>query len=252
MKLNKKEIKILAAVIAVWGVVMISSGITMSFNKRTITKVKYSLDVSTKQISQVQAKKNEVILRDLEVEQGYPISVNVRDYLQNVEQISDEVISQLNQGLDTSLVNVNQAGTYTYTITYRKKRYQGRITVKEKELPKVKIILKAKKLPTTGTLSRNIRDYIYEDEELTEEAYNNMILDLEEVAAHLSIPGRYKYKVIYNDTTYYGDFDIVQPVTTGTTPMVCPNESTKDNNTCICTEPNKVYDEKTNTCISKQ
>lgn len=249
MKFNLKEIQILSIVLAIWGIVMISSGISMSLNKKTVTKVKYSLDVSSKQIPQIQAKKNEIVLKDFEIEEGNPISVNVRDYLQEVEQISDTVINQLSKGLDTSLVNINQPGTYTYTITYKKKRYQGKITVTQKELPKIKIILKSKKLPTTGTLSRNIRDYIYEDPELTDEAYNNMILDLEEVAAHLSIPGRYKYKVIYNDTTYFGDFDIVQPVTTGETTVVCPNGSTKEKNTCVCTENNKVFDSKTNTCV---
>lgn len=236
MKLNSKEMQILSVVIAAWGIFFVFSGLVMSQDKKTVTKKVFSVNVEKKQISQVQAKKNEVIVKDITIEAGTPISTNVKDYLENPSQIAETMLDQLAQGLDTSTVNINQPGTYTYTITYKKKIYQGKVTVNAKPLPKVTITLKEKNMPTTGTISRNVRDYVYE--ELTDEVCNNMILDLKEVIAHQKIPGKYKYSIIYNDTTYYGDFIIREPVETSSTIIVCPTGSTQDpnNNTCICQE----------------
>ncbi|MBR6136854.1 MAG: hypothetical protein IKQ06_01715 [Bacilli bacterium] len=234
MKLNSRELQIFSIVIAIWGIFLVTSGTIMSQDKKTIVKKTYSIDVSTQQISQIQAKKNEIIVKDITIEAGNPISSNVRDYLENPDQISDTMLAQLSKGLDTSSVNINQAGTYTYSITYKKKTYQAKITVTNKVLPKVTITLREKNMPTTGTISRNVRDYIYEN--VSDEVVKNMILDLKEVIAHQNIPGKYKYSIIYNDTTYYGDFIIREPVEVSTTTIVCPTGSTQDpnNNTCIC------------------
>ena len=234
MKLNSRELQIFSIVIAIWGIFLVTSGTIMSQDKKTIVKKTYSIDVSTQQISQIQAKKNEIIVKDITIEAGNPISSNVRDYLENPDQISDTMLAQLSKGLYTSSVNINQAGTYTYSITYKKKTYQAKITVTNKVLPKVTITLREKNMPTTGTISRNVRDYIYEN--VSDEVVKNMILDLKEVIAHQNIPGKYKYSIIYNDTTYYGDFIIREPVEVSTTTIVCPTGSTQDpnNNTCIC------------------
>ena len=45
----------------------------------------------------------------------------VKDYLVDGDQVDEKIIKQLE--LDTSLVNITQAGTYTYTIKYNKKNY---------------------------------------------------------------------------------------------------------------------------------
>ena len=252
MKLRRKEMQILSIVLAGWGSILIGNGISMMQGKETLTKINYKLNITTKQISEVQAKKNEIIPKDITIEEGKPISGNIKDYLVDADQVADDMLQQLSQGLDTSNVNINKPGTYTYTISYKKKIFQGKITVEAKELPKVTITLKSKKLPTTGTLSRNIKDYVYEEENMTEEVYNNMILDLEEVAAHLSTPGKYKYRVIYNDTTYYGDFDIFEPVSTGNSEIVCPTDATKENNSCKCSDETKEYDTASKTCKTKE
>ena len=115
MKLNVKEIKILSVVIAVWGIFFVGSGIIMTNSKKTITKVNYRLDVSTNKLSEAQAKKNEIVLKEIEVEINNPISVNIEDYIEDYDKISNKITSQLQ--LDTSLVNTSQAGTYTYTVT---------------------------------------------------------------------------------------------------------------------------------------
>ena len=234
MKMSKNELQLFSVIVAVIGLFLVISGTVMNHSKKTITKKVYSVNVSMKQISQVQAKKNEVILKDITIDEGTPISTSIKDYLENPEQISDEMLEQLSKGLDTSAVNINQAGTYPYTISYKKKQYQAKIIVNKKELPKVNITLKEKNIPTTGTISRSIKDYIYE--EVPDEVLKNMVLDLKEVIAHQKIPGKYKYSIIYNDTTYYGDFIIHEPVEVSNTNTVCPTGSTLDsnNNTCIC------------------
>lgn len=234
MKMSKNELQLFSVIVAVIGLFLVISGTVMNHSKKTVTKKVYSVNVSMKQISQVQAKKNEVILKDITIDEGTPISTSIRDYLENPEQISDEMLEQLSKGLDTSAVNINQAGTYPYTISYKKKQYQAKIIVNKKELPKVNITLKEKNIPTTGTISRSIKDYIYE--EVPDEVLKNMVLDLKEVIAHQKIPGKYKYSIIYNDTTYYGDFIIHEPVEVSNTNTVCPTGSTLDsnNNTCIC------------------
>lgn len=234
MKMNENELRLLSIVVAVIGLFLVISGTMMNHSKKTVTKKVYSVNVSMKQISQIQAKKNEVILKDITIDEGIPLSTNIKDFLENPQQISDEMLEQLSKGLDTSAVNINQAGTYPYTISFKKKQYQAKVIVNKKELPKVNITLKEKNIPTTGTISRSIKDYIYE--EVPDEVLKNMVLDLKEVIAHQKIPGKYKYSIIYNDTTYYGDFIIHEPVEVSNTNTVCPTGSTLDsnNNTCIC------------------
>lgn len=232
MRLNSKEIQILSVIIAAWGFFFVVTGSVMSQDIKTVTKKVYNIDVTTKKISQVQAKKNEVILKDITITEGTPISSNIRDYLENPDQITDEMLELLAQGLDTSSVNVNQPGTYTYRIIYKKKTYEAKVTVNAKELPKIQITLKEKIMPTTGTISRNIRDYI--NEEISDEVYNNMILDLREVIAHQKIPGKYKYCIIYNDVTYYGDFIIMEPVETSTTTVTCPSGTSYNPDKKLC------------------
>ena len=132
MKLNSKETKILSAVIAIWGIVFISSGIVMNNSKKTETVIKYKLDVSTQKISEAQAKKKEIILKELETEINTPISVNIKDYLVDADKMDESIIKKLE--LDTSLVNINQAGTYKYTVKYNKKKVSRNNQSKRKRI----------------------------------------------------------------------------------------------------------------------
>ena len=97
----------------------------MSINKTYKPKemIRYTLNVEEKRISQAQAKTNEIKLKDIEIEINNPISMNIEDYLENINNIEMSVLKLLK--LDTSLVNITQAGTYQYTITYNKKKYIG-------------------------------------------------------------------------------------------------------------------------------
>ena len=251
MHFNAKELKFLSFIVAFWGIVLLSNGYSL-LNKQAIQMKKvYTVNITSNQEVEKIEKEVDIILKEVEIQVGTPISTNAKDYITNSDQFSELQLRQLTETLDTSLVNINQPGTYKFTLIYKKKKYEGVVKVSQKELPNVTFTLKAKIMPTTGTLSRNKRDYVYE--ELEPEVFNNMILDLREVEAHQSIPGKYKYTITYKDTTYYGDFEIVEDVITNRVTITCPGDSTVDNvnKTCVCNDENKEYDFESKACVLK-
>ena len=205
MKLNTKEMRVLSIIIAGWGIVFATSGFIMQSHDKPIVKTKYKLNIETKKIAETQAKTNEIKLKDIEIEINTPLSVDIKDYLENIENISEETLSILK--LDTSLVNINEAGTYQYSIAYKKKKYIGNIKVKAKELPNVTFTLKNLTLTIGDSLSTNPKSYINED--ISDEVLNNLILDLSQV--NNQIQGNYKYYITYKITKYEGDIYIRDP-----------------------------------------
>ena len=226
MRLNSKEMRVLSIMIASWGIVFTSSGFVMQSHDKPIVKTKYSLQVETKKIAEAQAKSNEIKLKDIEIEINNPISVDIKDYLENIENISEETLSILK--LDTSLVNINEAGTYQYTITYKKKKYIGNVKVKAKELPNVTFTLKNLTLTIGDSLSTNPKSYI--NEEISDEVLNNLILDLSQV--NNQIQGNYKYYITYKITKYEGEIYIRDPgpiiITPSNDDTTTPEPSTDD------------------------
>ena len=158
--MSSKEMKVLSFIIAFWGIVFIGSGITLNKTYKPKERIRYSLNIEEKRISQAQAKTNEIKLKDLEIEINNPISMNIEDYLENINNIEMSVLKVLK--LDTSLVNITQAGTYQYTITYNKKKYIGTIKIKEKELPNVTFTLINLTLTTSPTETTSEGDFINE------------------------------------------------------------------------------------------
>ena len=253
MKLNIKEVKILSVFIAIWGIFLIGNGIIMSGkDKKTVTKVKYSLNVSEKKISQTQAKKNEIILKDFTIEVNNPISVNVKDYLVDADKLNTEMLEKLE--LDTSDVNITQAGTYNYTVKYNKKKYQGQIVIKEKELPDMTFNLKTISLVVGDSISTDPRTYVKET--LSDEVYQNITLDLSQV--NTQEQNDYKYYIIYKNTKYEGTISIrakqpsvILPGNSGVQTITCPSDAEVKNNNCVCKDANKQYDQISKSCIPK-
>ena len=205
MKLNLKELRILAVIIGIWGFVLLGSGITMNYSTKTVIKTTYSLSVDKKKISESQAKKNEIKLKNITIYVNNPISVNIEDYIENPEQIDQKMLETMT--IDTSLVNINQAGTYTYTIKNNKKKYTGTIIVKEKELPDVAFTLKNLEFTIGDSISTNPRAYI--NETITDEVYNALTLDLSQVISNTE--GTYQYYITYKNTTYTAQITIKAP-----------------------------------------
>ena len=198
MKLTKKEKRILATTLSVWGIIFISCGIIMKTSIKPITHTKYSVSIKESQSNEQQLKLVEIKLKDFEIEINSPLSVNPKDYIANQEEIKEDIMNSLK--LDTALVNTTEAGKYQYTITYKKKNYIGNITVKEKELPNVQFTLKEIRIKKGETLSGNKRDFI--NEEITDEVYDNMKLNIN--PDYSNNPGEYIYTIIYKNVTYKG------------------------------------------------
>ena len=167
MKLSSKENRTLAITITIWGIFLITCGLVMNNTSKPIILTKYDVKIEEKQLAKQQAKIIEIKVKDFEIEINKPISVDIKDYLENPEEIKDEVLKNLK--LDTALVNINEAGKYQYTITYDKKKYVGNITVKEKELPNVQFTLKEIKIKKGEVLSGNKKDFI--NEEVSDEVH---------------------------------------------------------------------------------
>ncbi len=215
--MTKKESRILSITLACCGILLIGSGFVMTkMPKEPIEKINYTLDIDEQKVAA--AKTNEIKLRDIELEINNPISLNIKDYIENIEEIEDSVIKSLK--LDTSMVNINQAGSYTYTVSYKKKKYNGTFIIKEKELPKVELTLKNLSLEKGAALSTNISTYIVE--ELSDEVKNNIILNLKDV--NTSQPGEYQYTVTYDNKLYTAKIWIYEKQTTVITPNT-PEES---------------------------
>ena len=156
ISLNKKENKVIAITLASWGIIMIATSLFIGGGKEPIVRTSYSVAINEGQV--MQFKTNEIKLKDIELEINTPLSVDIKDYLEDYKSIDDTILKSLK--LDTSDVNVTQAGKYTYTITYKKKKYNGTVTIKEKELPKVDIVLKDLTLNTTDALPTDLSAYI--------------------------------------------------------------------------------------------
>ena len=234
MKLNQKEIKILAVFIAVWGLFFAGSGLVMNKNKKIIKNVNYKLDVKTKKSTQSQTKRIEIELKDIEIEINNPLSVNIKDYLVDGENMDDRIIKQLE--LDTSLVNISQAGSYTYTIKYNKKKYQGTIKVKEKELPDMTFTLKEISLYVGEAIPTDKKAFI--NETLPDEIYDKIKLEIPEIDT--SIQNDYKYYAIYKNTRYEGTIKIRERVVIGVVKK-CPDDAEYD-------EATKTYNKDLKVC----
>ncbi len=249
MKFNQKQVRIFSSTLTVFSIFMIGSGLVLNTQNQPIVNTKYTVSVEKKKIAEAQAKTDEIKVKDLEIEINNPISVNIKDYLEDVDKLKDSTIKNLK--LDTSLVNINQAGTYKYTITYGKKKYIGNIKVKEKELPNVTITLKTIKLQTKESLSSNPRTFI--EGEITDEVYNNLTLDISKVDTQNQ--GDYTYYIIYKGVTYQGKVEVRDPGPTIIAPettTTCPDDAKLDGSTCKCNDENKEYSKEDNKCIDKK
>lgn len=206
--------------IAALGVLCIASGVIMplviTFEPENIIK----FTITQKRVAK--AKTNEIKLNDMESEINTPLSVDINDYL--AYDLDSQVLKALK--LDTSAVNVTEAGTYTYTITYKKKTYNGTYVIKEKPLPTIDTMtLKTLKLTKGATLSTDLSTYIVEN--LPEEAKIAIKLNLANV--NVNVAGTYQYTVTYNGKIYTGNIEIYEPQVTLPAPSPSPSATPNTN-----------------------
>lgn len=215
-KLTIKETRIISLALASWGIVLTGSGLVMNSMIKPAPVAKNDLEITHKRVAEV--KSNEIKLKDIELEINEPLSVNVKDYLENVDNIDSETLKVLK--LDTSMVKISEPGTYTYTITYKKKKYNGTLVVKEKELPNVDLTVNNLTLTIGSPLSTDKQIYIKET--LTDEMKEAIIVDLTKVDT--TKVGSYEYTVIYNNISYTGHIEVIEPQTK----VMLPSNGTED------------------------
>lgn len=199
---NKIGLNIMILSLSISGLLSITSGAVL--NKMNIKpKNKVKIKIVEKQVPK--KKSNIPTLKEITVEVNEPISVNINDYIENLDDIDAKVLKKFK--LDTSLVNVTQAGTYTYTISYKDKKYNGTVNVKEKELPIINhMTLKELSLELGSKLPQNLNDYVVES--IPEEAKNNIVINLSKVNPNMA--GTYQYTVTYKDKIYTGNIIIYE------------------------------------------
>ena len=219
--ITPKGRNIIVIITAIWGIIFIGSGVSMSCMNKPVTKTKTELKITQKRVANM--KSNEIRLKNMEQEINQPISMNIKDYLENAEDIEEDIINQLQ--LDTSMVNVNQAGNYTCTITYKKKTFNGNFTIKEKPLPDMVLTLKNFNLEIGSALSTNVQTYITET--LTDEVKQNIKLNLTNV--NTAQTGSYQYTETYNGRLYTGTITIYEPQKTNKQQNNNDNKETQKN-----------------------
>ena len=202
-KFTRKEFKLISAAVACYGLMFIGTGIAMNNHETTVVQTSYSLGVYQNKVAE--SKTNEIKLKDMTLEINNPLSVDVKDYLDGYENLDESVIKALK--LDTSNVNPQEAGTYTYTISYKRKKYNGTFKITEKELPKINITLKNLTLKKDSVLDTNLSTYIHE--KIDEEVAKNIILDLSNVKTN--VEGTYQYTVTYANKIYTANIEIYTP-----------------------------------------
>ena len=84
-KITNKEFRALSITIASCGILLIGSGLIMSTSNQTVVQKKYSIEISQRRIAE--SKTNEIKLKKMELEINNPLSVNVKDYLENSNEI---------------------------------------------------------------------------------------------------------------------------------------------------------------------
>lgn len=215
-KLTIKETRIISLALASWGIILTGSGLTMNLMTKPAPVAKNDLNVIHKRVAEV--KSNEIKLKDIELEINEPLSVTVKDYLENANDIDDETLKALK--LDTSMVKTSEPGTYTYTVSYKKKKYNGTLVIKEKELPNVDLTVNNLTLTIGSPLSTDKQ--IYVKETLTDEMKEAIIIDLTKV--NTTKAGNYEYTVIYNNISYTGHIEVIEPQTK----VILPSNGTED------------------------
>lgn len=198
-----KGVSVLILSLAFSGLLSTTSGIILNNIELKPMSSKVNVEVVERRVAKI--KSNVPILKDITVEVGQPISVDVKEYISNLDNISMSALREFK--LDTSLVNLNQAGKYNYIIEYRGKKYNGNVIVNGKDVQNV-ITLQIKNLSVkrNSSLPTTVSDYL--ETTLTEEELQNVKLDISKV--NTKIAADYQYTITYNNMLYTGTITVYE------------------------------------------
>ncbi|MBR4618249.1 MAG: hypothetical protein IKO49_02990 [Bacilli bacterium] len=201
MKENK-GVKVLILSLTCSGLLSTTSGIVL--NNMTAKPATNKIDVKVIEKKVARIKSNVPVLKEISVEIDQPISVDVKQYISNIDNISSSVLRDFK--LDTSLVNVTQAGKYTYTIEYKGKKYVGNVIVKEKESSTVILQIKNFSVKLNSVLPTDINEYL--ETKLTEDVLKDVKLDISKV--NTKVAADYQYTITYNKMLYTGTITVYE------------------------------------------
>lgn len=197
--------QMMAGTFAFLGVCCISTGVALPkmYAPADVTDKVVKLNVTQKKVAN--CKSNEIKLKNIELEINSPLSTSVKDYLVDPTDIENSIIKKLK--LDTSKVNITEAGEYSYTITYNKKNFEGKIIIKNKEGQVNNITLNSLSYEVGTQLPTDISAYI--QEALTDEIKAGIKIDTS--AVDITKAGSYQYTVTYSGKTYTSNITIYEP-----------------------------------------
>lgn len=210
---------ITVSALSLLGVLCISSGVMYNSLQESNVNQKVLVVVEQKQVSK--ESDVDIKLKNLTIEVNTPLSVKIVDYLDSA--VPDEVLANLK--LDTSSVNVTEPGTYNYTVTYKKKKYQGIIVVKEKQVSNnalQSITLKTININVGTALPTDVSNYVIEP--LTDDVKATMLIDLSKINVNLA--GSYQYTITYNNSIYTGTIVVTESQPTLSTDIGNENTTT--------------------------
>lgn len=199
---DNKGLRVLLLSLTFSGLLSTTSGIILNSMDIKPTKNKINVKVVEKQVSRL--KTNIPVLKDVEVEVNEPISVDVKEYINNLDDIDHSVLREFK--LDTSLVNLTQPGKYQYTISYDNKKYNGNVIVKEKEDKTIKLQIKSLKFKLNEQIPTDVTKYI--DTTLSPEMLEKVKLDISKV--NNKVAGDYQYTITYENQLYTGIVNIYE------------------------------------------
>lgn len=133
-------------------------------------------------------KKNSIELKNITIEVGQELSLDVNDYLTERKVDNNEYI------LDISEVNTNSIGKYFYSITYNNKTIKGQINVVDTTAP----LIKAHDLYIEAGEVFDISDLLYYYEDASDE-YN------------IALPDSFDLKELLNVGTYPIEITVTDP-----------------------------------------
>ena len=201
--IKNKGTKILILSLTFSGLLSTGTGVVLNNMNLNMSSSKIEVKVVEKQVARL--KSNVPVLKELEVEINEPISVDVKDYISNIDDISSNVLRAFK--LDTSLVNVTQPGKYSYVIQYNNKKYKGTITVKDKEEKKVELLhIKNFSVKVNDVLPTDVASYITDYNETIDKT--SIALDTTKV--DVQKPGDYQYTLTYNKMMYTGTITVYE------------------------------------------
>lgn len=230
--MEKKARNIAVLSLATLGLICVGSGSILAFSAKENEKV-----ATNSGLVYSERIKLTPIKQTVKVNQTLPS--RLRDYIK--EDLSDEILDKIK--LDTSKVDISKAGSYEYTLSYKKQVFKGTIIVEDLIMPVQEINA------NTEITKITLKDIVlYKGESLPTDISNYIVEPLDPVTAgeiEFALPtsnitmqtGAYTYNVTFRNMVYTGTITVQENQALTSKPDVI--EKDEDPSTIIVEDMNK-------------